>query len=346
MIINDNPNHPTYDLDNLPMCTESHYWSTIKKLFEATTKKAVDNIVKATGISCLPLCAASPAFFHPTFFPPDPFHLIYENCMVFIVDLWVKSEPADGFYISEEQLRKFGLLVSQAMFTLPPSFCGPIHDPFLKHHSQYNIYKWMALLHWYIIPISIELGFNSIVLQKFSHFVQAMEFSVTLLPRSESDLEALQKIIVNFLKGYEKICVGGNPEHISRFRLCIFQLIHIPQNILWNGSIRVGSQATVERSIGEMSCRICSKKAVFANLANQIHEREILKILLLYYPSLDCNKDKSNSALDPTHIKPVKMVKILKKELCANGSLDQHLQAISSFLGHCIHLLKCQSQII
>jgi hypothetical protein len=45
-----NPNRPTYDLDNLPMRTESHYWSTIKKLFEATTKKAVDNIVKATGI--------------------------------------------------------------------------------------------------------------------------------------------------------------------------------------------------------------------------------------------------------------------------------------------------------
>jgi hypothetical protein len=99
----------------------------------------------------------------------------------------------------------------------------------------------MALLHWYIIPIGIELGFNSIVLQNFSQFVQAMEFSMTLLPRSESDLEGLRKIIVDFLKGYEKIYVGGNQEHISRFRLCIFQLIHIPQNILWNGSIRVSS---------------------------------------------------------------------------------------------------------
>ena len=204
----------------------------------------------------------------------------------------------------------------------------------------------MALLHWYIIPIGIELGFNSIVLQNFSHFVQAMEFSMTLLPRSESDLDGLRKTIVDFLKGYERIYVGGNPENISRFRLCIFQLIHIPQNILWNGSIRVGSQATVERSIGEMSHRIRSKKAVFANLANQIHEREMLKILLLYYPSLDSNKNKSNSAFNLTQIKPVKMVKILKRELCANESLDQHLQAISSFLGHHIRLSKCQSQIV
>jgi hypothetical protein len=263
-----NPNRPTYDLNNLPMRTESHYWSTIKRLSEATTKKTVDDIVKTTGISHLPLCAASLAFSHPNFFPPDPFHLIYENCMAFIFDVWVKSLPPDGFYISEDKLREFGLLVSQAMFTLPPSFCGPICDPFLKRHSQYKIYEWMALLHWYIIPIGIELGFNSIVLQNFSHFVQAMEFSMTLLPRSESDLDGLRKTIVNFLKGYEKIYVGGNPENISRFRLCIFQLIHIPQNILWNGSIRVGSQTTVERSIGEMSRRIRSKKAVFTNLAN------------------------------------------------------------------------------
>jgi hypothetical protein len=341
-----NPNCPAYDLNNLPMCTESHYWSIIEKLSEATTKKAVDDIVKTIGISHLPLCAASPAFSHPNFFPPDPFHLIYENCMAFIFDLWTKSQPTDGFYISEDKLRGFGLLVSQAIFTLPPSFCGPICDPFLKCYSQYKIYEWMALLHWYIIPIGIKLGFNSIVLQNFSHFVQAMEFSMTLLPRSESDLDGLQKTIVDFLKGYERIYVGENPENISRFRLCIFQLIHIPQNILWNGSIRVGSQATVERSIGEMSHRICSKKAVFANLANQIHEREMLKILLLYYPSLDSNKNKSNSAFNLTQIKPVKMVKILKRELCANESLDQHLQAISSFLEHHICLSKCQSQIV
>jgi hypothetical protein len=95
-----------------------------------------------------------------------------------------------------------------------------------------------------------------------------------------------------------------------------------------------------------MSRRICSKKAVFANLANQIHEREMLKILLLYYSSLDSNKNKSNSAFNLTQIKPVKMVKILKRELCANESLDQHLQAISSFLEHHICLSKCQSQIV
>jgi hypothetical protein len=37
----------------------------------------------------------------------------------------------------------------------------------------------MALLHWYIIPIGIELGFNPAVLQKISDFVEAVETAMT-----------------------------------------------------------------------------------------------------------------------------------------------------------------------
>ena len=225
-------------------------------LSNAKTKKDTDQIVKTTGISRLPLCAASPAFIHPTFFPLDPFHLFYENCMAFIWDLWVQSKPTDPFYIPQSQLKLLGELVAKAMSTLPPSFCGPIRDPFLKRNSQYKIYEWMGLLHWYIIPIGIEIGINSIVLQNFSYFVEVVEFAITLKPRSQSDLDYLHNVIIRFLTDYERIYVGMDPRNISRARLCIFQLIHVPRHIAWTGSIRLGSQATVERSIGEVGCRI------------------------------------------------------------------------------------------
>jgi hypothetical protein len=338
-----NPSRPTYNLDNLPMRTESHYWSTIEKLCKASDNaKATSRITRATGISCLPLCATSLAFSHPTFFPMDPLHLCYENCMAFLYDLWRASQPGDIFYIPEEKLRDFGVLVSQAMPTLPASFCGPICDIFLKRHSQYKIYEWMALLHWYVIPIGTELGFDSRVLQNFACFAQAIEFAMILKPRSTEELLGLHQLIVEFLQGYEKIYVGSNPENISKSRLCIFQLIHIPQHILWNGNIRVGSQATVERSIGEMSHRIRSKKEVFTNLANQVYEREQLKILLLYYPTLDNSKTKTNSS---EKIIPVRRVKILKRQLGGNGTLQYHLQAICHFLGLHIKSSECRSHI-
>jgi len=55
---------------------------------------------------------------------------------------------------------------------------------------------------------------------------------------------------------------------------------------MWNGSICIGSQATVERAIGEFGHKICSKKAPFANLANIIYEKQLIHTLLLYYPSI------------------------------------------------------------
>jgi hypothetical protein len=44
---------------------------------------------------------------------------------------------------------------------------------------------------------------------------------------------------------------------------------------------RLGSQATVERSIGEMGRKIQSKKAPFANLTNLIYEKELIKIFFI-----------------------------------------------------------------
>jgi hypothetical protein len=153
------------------MHTESYYWSTIEMLIKASDDgKATSKIVRETGISCLPLCATSLAFSHPNFYPIDIFHLPYENCMAFFWDMWTESMPGDAFYIPQEKLKDFGLLISQAMSTLPASFCGLVHNIFLKRHSQYKIYEWMALLHWYVIPIGTELGFDSKALQNFACF--------------------------------------------------------------------------------------------------------------------------------------------------------------------------------
>ncbi|EDR04701.1 uncharacterized protein LACBIDRAFT_304028 [Laccaria bicolor S238N-H82] len=177
-----NPDRPeAYNLANLPMRTAQSYWEIIKKLFAATSKTARVVITKSTGVSWLPLCAASRAFLHPTYFPLDPFHLFYKNGTAFIRDIWtIFSSETETIHLPANKAWEFGSLVAKAMVSLPPSFCGPIHDPHLKCQSQYKVYEWMALLHWYIIPIGIELGFNSLVLQNFSLFAEAVEFAMTI----------------------------------------------------------------------------------------------------------------------------------------------------------------------
>jgi len=108
----------------------------------------------------------------------------------------------------------------------------------------------MVLLHWYIIPIGIEIGMDPTVLQNFSHFVEAIEFAMMIQPREDGELQKLHEIIATFLTEYEWLYIGNDPDKILHACLCIFQLIHVPHHIQWNSSIWVGSQATVEHSIG------------------------------------------------------------------------------------------------
>jgi hypothetical protein len=87
----------------------------------------------STGVSRLTMCAASPAFLHPSFFPLDPFHLFYENCMVHIWDLWVShSKDHEQIHMATEMASQLGEEIEKAMKTLPSSFCSPIRNPFKK----------------------------------------------------------------------------------------------------------------------------------------------------------------------------------------------------------------------
>jgi hypothetical protein len=80
----------------------------------------------------------------------------------------------------------------------------------------------MALLHWYIVPIAWELGFDSKVVKNFAIFSNVVEYAMTAIPRTQADLTKLYDMIVFFLRGFEDLYVGDDPSKITRCRLCIF----------------------------------------------------------------------------------------------------------------------------
>jgi hypothetical protein len=321
-----NPGRPeAYNLDDLPIRNEEDYWRVIGEIQSASSETARAAITKRTGVLRLPLCAASLAYTHPTFYPMDSFHLLFENNAAFIWDLITSLDSKnEEFYVSVPKATKFGQKVTDSMKTLPSSFCGPIRDPHLKRQSQYKIYEWMGLVFWYMVPLGIELGFHPAFLKTYSHFVEAVEFVMTIKERNVEEINELHNTVKKFLEGFEKLFIHNDPTKISRLRLCVFQLIHLPRHVMWYGSVRVGSQATCERTLGEMSHKIHSKKAPFANLANIIYEGELVKLLLLYYPSLNLVNDK------PLHgTRFIQKINVRKSE---RGMVHEHLRAICDWL--------------
>ncbi|KDQ30014.1 hypothetical protein PLEOSDRAFT_1036713, partial [Pleurotus ostreatus PC15] len=172
-----NPKRPEYDPSNLPLRTEQDYWKTIHELNTAEPdSKKQKAIITQSGILRLPLAASSKAFIYPSmFFPSDPFHLLYENCTAWLWDLLIESG-----HLTIPQAARFGQLLQDANTTLPPSFCGPIRNIYLKRNSQYKIFEWMALVHWYAVPILLSLGVNNRVVDNFATFVHIVESAMRL----------------------------------------------------------------------------------------------------------------------------------------------------------------------
>ena len=304
------------------------YWNIIKRLDAVKNNRIqLAAVVKETGVSGLSLCAASPTFSHPFFFPLDPFHLFYENCMPHIWDIWVKdSKELDLVYMKSDIASTFGNQIEKAIETLPPSFCGPIRDPYKKRQSQFKIYEWIAILHWYIVPIASELGFNPDMVENFALFSNIIEYTMTTTTRTTSDLQMLYHKIVLFLRGFERLYVGSDPSKITYSRLCIFQLIFIPFHISYNGSIRFGSQALCERMIGNIGHGIRSKKSPFQNIVSYKADKQSLKMLQLYYPILF-----SNPKVKPQKTSLFRDFPITRHEKLENETLQAHLKEVESY---------------
>ena len=59
----------------------------------------------------------------------------------------------------------------------------------------------MALLHWYIIPIGIELEFPSHLLSNFAKFAKIVDIAMTVKATKQSELVELHSLIKDFLLG-------------------------------------------------------------------------------------------------------------------------------------------------
>ena len=316
----------------MPIREIKDYWKSVERLDNVKGNKTqYSNVMKETGVAGVAICAASPAFSHPFFFPLDPFHLFYENCMPHFWDTWVSlSNPPDIVHMSKELASAIGAEAEKAIATLPPSFSGPIRDIFEKRQSQYKICEWMALLHWYIVPIAWELGFNQDVVENFALFSNVVEYAMTPVTRTQDDLTWLHNKIVTFLKGFEHLYVGNDSEKIIRCRLCIFQLIHISYHISYNGSIRFGSQATCERAIGDIGHGIRSKKSPFQNMVTYKTDRQSVKLLHLIYPTISPASEAKAKVSRTSLFKPVPISQKKRKE---DDVIRAQIKAIEFYLG-------------
>jgi hypothetical protein len=134
--------------------------------------------------------------------------------------------------------------------------------------------------------------------------------------------------IVLFLSGFEALYVGNDASKIPCCRLCVFQLIHVPYHISYNGSIRFGSQATCEWAIGDIGHGIRSKKSPFVNIVSYKEDKQSARLLHLIYPTIF-----SASKTRAPRTTLFKKVPITQKQKREDDELKAHIEAIQSYIG-------------
>lgn len=174
--------------------------------------------------------------------------------------------------------------MENAAADIPGAFGAPPSNLHTGRNSQYKLFEWAAFLHWFSIPMLVSMGAPQEVTKHWSLLVHAVSLILDRNGISEENLNLVQQMLHTFVVDFEKMYVQGELSLVHRCKLYIFQLLHVTTQIRLNGTFRLGSQFSMERTIGYFKRLIRSSKAPFVDLANCMIKQETLTVLALLYP--------------------------------------------------------------
>ncbi|KAE8214686.1 hypothetical protein CF319_g9074 [Tilletia indica] len=113
----------------------------------------------------------------------------------------------------------------------------------------------------------------------FAHLVQGVRLAMSRPGVHRQELQDLQDHFVRFIQLWEELYIRGQPTLLHRATISVHHLLHIWLSFYCHGSVRATSQARCEREVGLIKSALRSFKSPFANILNNIRQREHLYII-------------------------------------------------------------------
>ncbi|KAH8920025.1 hypothetical protein BT69DRAFT_1376799 [Atractiella rhizophila] len=210
-------------------------------------------------------------------------------CNSHLWDLWSgKVEPVEGdrHLLSTDQNILIGEVMHNAVIDLPARFSNRIRNLDKFRNTRYSIYEWLAWVHWYSVPILLEVGFHIELIQHWTNFVSAIKIITKIHAASLSQLKVQVPSSAAFVLDLRSSTCGT-----SLLWSAVFQCRHQPPHIVplsrVLGSLMNFTQLPLERNLGTEKDKRGSRRLPYAELANNLIRREQLNILKLYIPRID-----------------------------------------------------------
>lgn len=198
----------SYNPANLPLRTHDEFISQAHEVDMATTKAQEEHLAKSYGIKGTPILSYIHSLSFPKSFPYDFMHLVFENVIKNLLDLWTLDtckgldEGAGSYRLGPKVAEAVGMATAQSGSTIPGAF-GARPADIHSDRSQYtaDMYSfWMQ----YIGPVVLAKRFKRDIYH--GHFVDLVKLTSICLQfeYTDEDIRTVRRGFENWVRDYEK----------------------------------------------------------------------------------------------------------------------------------------------
>ncbi|KAF7325517.1 hypothetical protein MKEN_00400800 [Mycena kentingensis (nom. inval.)] len=270
------PGGHSYDPGDLPLRTHDEFIDNAVAVDAAATDADAKRLAKDTGINGLPILATLSSLSFPASFGHDLMHLIPENLVKNLLDLWSGEfknldTGKEDYELTEATREAIGRDCALAGDTTPAAFGARVPNLHTQRHyftaESYTL--WTTLLG----PVLLHGRFQRP--KYYNHFLDLVSIFNDCLALSidrEYVDTTLRQNIIDWVKKYERYYYQHN---VSRLRACpltVHALLHIADNILNAGPMWTYWNYITERFVGYLVRSSKSRKNPYASFARRLRE--------------------------------------------------------------------------
>lgn len=200
------PDKPDYQALALPSRSPREFLEDARAISRCLTKAEAEALSKETGIKGVPVLSMLDSLRFPDSFPADFMHMVFENIVPQLVDLW--SDDFKGIGEGEEEyclpltvLNAINSAIASSGDTIPSLFGSRV--PTLNNRYQFTAEAWC---HWsiYLAPVLLKGRFKKD--RYYNHFIELVLVIMSCISYAVGDdgVDEIEDKLAKWVLDFEK----------------------------------------------------------------------------------------------------------------------------------------------
>jgi hypothetical protein len=262
--------HSRYNFSNPPLRKD------LRDLIKLVEVANSDEHRKLTGITRSSILLELRSLHFPQSFPADIMHLILLNIAPTLYSLWKRTKlhtddrtnpnfVPKTYHFDDHSLTDISTALVGARQMIPTYLC---HTPrrIDKHYKGYKAAEWEAWLKLLSIPL-LDQRLHDDYVDNFRLLSRIYCLS-TQSSLQHSDIDTLDDLVVHFVRSYEELYYGYDPQRLSVCSVNVHYLLHFPSYIRDCGPSCYWWQFPMKRFCGILKPKARSKSRLDSSVAN------------------------------------------------------------------------------